>query len=139
MVVNAAQAESVLFDGGALAAMAAGGSVILMATCPPGAVQALASRVEAAGRALVDAPVSGGVGGATSGTLTIMVGGPTAWSRRRSPCSMRWATRCFTSARQPGQGAAVKTVNQLLCGVHIAAAAEGLALAQKAGVDPALA
>jgi 3-hydroxyisobutyrate dehydrogenase len=47
--------------------------------------------------------------------------------------------KVFHVGEIPGQGAAVKTVNQLLCGVHIAAAAEGLALAQKAGVDPALA
>ncbi|MCZ8098298.1 MAG: NAD(P)-dependent oxidoreductase [Burkholderiales bacterium] len=139
MVVNAAQAESVLFDGGALAAMAAGGSVILMATCPPGAVQALASRIEAAGRALVDAPVSGGVGGATKGTLTIMVGGPTARVETVKPVLDALGDKVFHVGEIPGQGAAVKTVNQLLCGVHIAAAAEGLALAQKAGVDPALA
>lgn len=139
MVVNAAQAESVLFDASALAAMVAGGSVILMATCPPGAVKALASRVEAAGRALVDAPVSGGVGGATRGTLTIMVGGPTSMVERVRPVLDALGDKVFHVGETPGQGAAVKTVNQLLCGVHIAAAAEGLALAQKAGVDPALA
>jgi 3-hydroxyisobutyrate dehydrogenase len=139
MVVNAAQAESVLFDAGALAAMAVGGSVILMATCPPGAVQALATRIGAAGRALVDAPVSGGVVGATKGTLTIMVGGPTPLVEKVKPVLDALGDKVFHVGEQPGQGAAVKTVNQLLCGVHIAAAAEGLALAQKAGVDPALA
>jgi putative dehydrogenase len=139
MVVNAAQAESVLFDAGALAAMAPGGSVILMATCPPGTVQALASRIEAAGRALVDAPVSGGVVGATKGTLTIMVGGPASLVEKVRPVLDALGDKVFHVGEKPGQGAAVKTVNQLLCGVHIAAAAEGLALAQKAGVDPALA
>ncbi len=139
MVVNAAQAESVLFDAGALAAMVPGGSVILMTTCPPGAVQALASRIEAAGRALVDAPVSGGVVGATKGTLTIMVGGPASLVEKVRPVLDALGDKVFHVGEKPGQGAAVKTVNQLLCGVHIAAAAEGLALAQKAGVDPALA
>ena len=55
--------------------------------------------------------------------------------RRRGPCSTRSAARCSTSATRPGQGAVVKAVNQLLCGVHIAAAAEALALAGKVGVD----
>jgi 3-hydroxyisobutyrate dehydrogenase len=139
MVVNAAQAESVLFDAGALAATAAGASVILMATCPPGVVQALAARVAAEGRSLVDAPVSGGVVGATKGTLTIMVGAPAALVAQVKPVLDALGDKVFHVGETPGQGAAVKTVNQLLCGVHIAAAAEGLALAQKAGVDPALA
>jgi 3-hydroxyisobutyrate dehydrogenase len=47
--------------------------------------------------------------------------------------------KIFHVGQEPGQGAAMKTVNQLLCGVHIASAAEGLALAQKAGIAPALA
>lgn len=64
MVVNAAQAEEILFGAGALAHLPAGGVVILMATCPPAAVAALARRVEAQGRRFVDAPVSGGVVGA---------------------------------------------------------------------------
>lgn len=139
MVVNAAQAEAVLFGAGALAATAAGASVILMATCPPGAVEALAARVAAEGRGLVDAPVSGGVNGATKGTLTIMVGAPSPLMARVKPVLDALGDKVFHVGETPGQGAAVKTVNQLLCGVHIAAAAEGLALAEKAGVDPALA
>ena len=69
MVVNAAQAEAVLFADGALEALPAGGIVCLMATCPPEAVEAIAARVRAAGRRFVDAPVSGGVVGATGGEL----------------------------------------------------------------------
>ena len=65
MVVNADQARAVLFEGGALAALDQDGIVILMATCPPGAVEAIAARVAETGRRLVDAPVSGGVAGAT--------------------------------------------------------------------------
>ena len=56
MVVNAAQAETVLFDAGAAEALPKGGSVVVMATCPPQAVAALAERVEAMGRRLIDAP-----------------------------------------------------------------------------------
>ena len=72
MVVNAAQAEAILFTDGALAAVPENGIVVLMATCPPGAVENIAARVLEAGRGFVDAPVSGGVVGAESATLTIM-------------------------------------------------------------------
>lgn len=139
MVVNAAQAESVLFEAGACEALAAGGKIVLMATCPPNAVAALAKRVAATGRVLIDAPVSGGVVGATRATLTIMVGTPTAVLDTVKPVLDALGDKVFHVGQEPGQGAAVKTVNQLLCGVHIAAAAEGLVLAEKAGVDPALA
>ncbi|WP_293856549.1 NAD(P)-dependent oxidoreductase [uncultured Alsobacter sp.] len=139
MVVNAAQAESVLFDAGACEAMAEGGRIVLMATCPPSVVAALAKRVAATGRVLIDAPVSGGVVGATKATLTIMVGTPTAVLETVKPVLDALGDKVFHVGQEPGQGAAVKTVNQLLCGVHIAAAAEGLVLAEKAGVDPALA
>ena len=138
MVVNAAQAESVLFDAGALAATAEGAVVMLMATCAPAAVEAVARRVEAEGRRLVDAPVSGGVAGAKGGTLTIMVGAAEADFAAAKPVLDALGDKVFHVGPKPGQGAAVKTVNQLLCGVHIAVAAEGLALAEKAGIDPAV-
>ena len=78
MVVNAAQAEAILFADGALAAMSEDGTVVLTATCPPGAVEAIAARVVAAGRHFVDAPVSGGVVGAQAATLTVMAAAPRA-------------------------------------------------------------
>src|SRR5918998_5392653 len=78
MVVDATQAEAILFAEGALAALPEDGLVILMATWPPGAVEALAARVLAAGRRFVDAPVSGGVVGAEAATLTIMAAAPPA-------------------------------------------------------------
>jgi putative dehydrogenase len=76
MVVNAAQAEAVLFEGGALDALRSNGVVALMATCPPSAVEAIEARARGAGRWLIDAPVSGGVAGAKAATLTIMAAGP---------------------------------------------------------------
>ena len=136
MVVNAAQAEQVLFDGGALDALAPGGTVVLMATCPPGAVRDLAERVRATGRALVDAPVSGGVAGAQAGTLTIMAATDPALFDRIRPVLRAMGDRIFHVGTQAGLGATVKVVNQLLCGVHLAVAAEGLSLAGKVGVDP---
>jgi L-threonate 2-dehydrogenase len=136
MVVNAAQAESVLFDAGAVDALATDGTVCLMSTCPPGAVQGIAARVAARGRRFVDAPVSGGVAGAQAATLSIMAAAEAETLERLRPALAALGDRIFHVGDTPGQGAAVKTINQLLCGVHLAAAAESLALARKAGVDP---
>ncbi|CAO3432992.1 3-hydroxybutyrate dehydrogenase (EC 1.1.1.30) [Azospirillum endophyticum] len=135
MVVNAAQADAVLFADGALEALPAGAAVILMATCPPGAVADLAGRVEAAGRRFVDAPVSGGMVGAVAGTLSIMAAADAGTVERVRPILAAMGDKVFHVGETPGQGATVKTVNQLLCGVHIAVVAEAFALAAKAGVD----
>jgi len=136
MVVNAAQAEAVLFADGALEALPVGAGVVLMATCPPGAVEALAARVEAAGRRFVDAPVSGGTVGAAGATLTIMAAAPRATFEAVRPVFDVLGDKVFHVGEKPGQGATVKTVNQLLCGVHIAVVAEAFALGMKVGVDP---
>jgi L-threonate 2-dehydrogenase len=136
--VNTAQVEAVLFDGGAAAALAANGTVIVSATCPPGAMADIASRIEALGLRCVDAPVSGGVGGATAGSLTIMVGASTPVFAAARPVLDVLGSKVVHVGERPGQGAVVKTINQLLCGVHIAVAAEALALAAKIGVDQAI-
>ena len=139
MVVNADQAEQVLFEQGTLDVLASEATVILMATCPPGRVAEMARRVADTGRSFVDAPVSGGVAGATAGALTIMVGAAQPAFTRSKPVLDAMGTNIFHLGEEPGQGAVMKTINQLLCGVHIATAAEGLALAERAGVDPKLA
>ncbi len=135
MVVNAAQARAVLFEAGGLAALAPGAVVILMATCPPGEVEAIAAEVVKSGRRFVDAPVSGGVVGARAATLSIMVGAPDETMALARPMLEALGDKVFHVGQKPGQGATVKTVNQLLCGVHIAVAAEALSLAEKAGID----
>jgi L-threonate 2-dehydrogenase len=135
MVVNAAQAEVILFAEGALAALSDDGVVVLMATCPPGAVETIAARVLEAGRRFVDAPVSGGVVGAEGATLTIMAAAPQDTFEAVRPVLDAFGDKVFYVGEKPGQGAMVKTVNQLLCGVHIAVAAEALSLAAKVGVD----
>jgi len=135
MVVNASQAEQVLFADQALAALAPSGVVVLLATCPPGAVEALAARVVEAGRGFVDAPVSGGVVGAAAASLTIMAAAPQDTFRAAKPALEAIGEKIFHVGERPGQGAVVKTVNQLLCGVHIAVIAEAFSLAAKVGVD----
>lgn len=135
MVVNAAQAEQILFVDGALQAMSPEGVVMLMATCAASQVQGIAKKVQESGRRFVDAPVSGGVVGARDGSLTMMVACDQPTYDAVSPLLDIMGGRVFHVGQQPGQGAMVKTINQLLCGVHIAVAAEAFALADKAGVD----
>jgi L-threonate 2-dehydrogenase len=138
MVVNAAQARAVLVEGGALEALAPKAVVVLMATCAPADAAALAKEVVASGRRFVDAPVSGGVVGATGGTLTIMAAAEKPVFEAVQPLLQTLGDKLFHVGESPGQGAMVKTVNQLLCGVHIAAAAEAFSLGAKAGIDPAV-
>ena len=138
MVVNAQQAENVLFGAGAAAALPKGALVVLMATAAPAQVEAIAARLDAMGLSLIDAPVSGGTKGASAATLTIMAAAPQAIIARARPVLEALGDKLFHVGEKPGQGAAVKTVNQLLCGVHIAALAEAMTMAQKAGLDGAL-
>jgi 3-hydroxyisobutyrate dehydrogenase len=135
MVVNVAQAEQVLFADGALEALPQGGIVALTATCPPGAVEKLSGRVVASGRRFLDSPVSGGVAGARSAGLTIMAAGSPATFAAAKPVLQALGDKIFHVGERPGQGAVVKTVNQLLCGVHIAVVAEAFSLAARVGVD----
>jgi 3-hydroxyisobutyrate dehydrogenase len=138
MVVNAAQAEEVLFAQGGLDALAPEAVVVLMATCPPQAVIDIAARVTASGRRFVDAPVSGGVVGAAAAKLTIMAAASADTLAAIRPVLEKMGDRVFHVGTEPGQGTTVKAVNQLLCGVHIAATAEALSLAEQVGVDLAV-
>jgi L-threonate 2-dehydrogenase len=140
MVINAEQAEQVLFADGAAQALGPEKTgirklVILMATCPPDKVKTLGEKLDAMGIDLLDAPVSGGVVGAEGATLTIMAGGPKAVFERARPILDALGDKVRHVGLKLGDGAAMKTVNQLLCGIHIAAAAECVALAQKLGLD----
>jgi 3-hydroxyisobutyrate dehydrogenase len=109
--------------------------VLLTSTVGPTEVRSLDRRLAARGVELVDAPVSGGPRRAATGELLAMVGArPEAFERAR-PVLDRLATRVEHVGSHPGDGQALKVVNQLLCGVHIAAAAEALALAERLGLD----
>lgn len=135
MVVNASQAEQILVAGGVLEAMSPNSIVCLMATCPQSAVEHIAEMVARFGLRFVDAPVSGGTAGATAGSLTIMAACDADSFIAVKPALEALGQRIFHVGTRPGQGAMVKTVNQLLCGVHIAVMAEAFALAAKVGVD----
>ncbi len=137
MVVSGEQAESVLFDGEAGCASALPRSAIVVAACTqaPAKAAALSSRLGAIGLPMLDAPVSGGVAGALAGTLTIMCSGDAAVIARARPVFDAVGKRFFDVGREAGMGSTAKMVNQLLCGVHIAAAAEAMHVAERAGLS----
>ena len=136
MVVNAGQVEDVLFNAGGIEALAEGAPVIVMATCAPDRAAALAEKCEAAGHPFIDAPVSGGVVGAEAGTLTIMAAAKTSDFEKSRGVLSAMGSNLYHIGETAGQGSAMKTVNQLMAGVHIAVAAEAMAFAERAGIKP---
>jgi 3-hydroxyisobutyrate dehydrogenase len=102
-------------------------------------VRQVAAQLEEVGLHLVDAPVSGGPVRAGNGTLLITVGATDEAFDKVAPVLEVLAGTLKRMGPRPGDGQAMKTVNQLLCGVHIAAGAEALALARALGLDPAAA
>jgi 3-hydroxyisobutyrate dehydrogenase len=136
VVVNAAQTEGVLFDDGGVAeAMPEGAVFLSSATMDPDVVRRLAARLEASGRHYLDAPISGGPARAASGEMTIMASGSAAAFERAEPLLKAMAGKVYRLGDAPGAGAAFKMINQLLAGVHIAAACEAVAFAARQGLD----
>jgi 3-hydroxyisobutyrate dehydrogenase len=137
VVVNAEQTRVVLFgDGGLLPGLKPDSMVISCATCAPDAVQALGADLAAHDIHLLDAPISGGSVKAAAGQLTIMASGPAALFERAGDVLAALAAKVFRLGDGLGQGSQVKLVNQLLAGVHIAAAAEAMAYGIRGGCDP---
>jgi 3-hydroxyisobutyrate dehydrogenase-like beta-hydroxyacid dehydrogenase len=137
MVANADQARGVLFgDGNVAEALAEGAAVVVMSTIGPEAVRELADNLAGSGLRTLDAPVSGGVARAERGDLLIMAGGPEDLFEELRPALEAMGSSVAHCGPRVGDGQAVKLVNQLLCGVHIAAAAEALAYAEALGLDP---
>jgi 3-hydroxyisobutyrate dehydrogenase len=136
-VATPEQAMAALFgSGGAADALAPGATVVVMSTIGPAAVRELADRLAPAGVGLLDAPMSGGVARAEQGDLVVMVGGPRERFEATRPLIDRLGTTVAYVGEAVGDGQALKLVNQLLAGVHIAAAAEALGFAAALGLDP---
>ncbi|WP_369063827.1 L-threonate dehydrogenase [Burkholderia gladioli] len=136
LVVNAAQTEAVLFgEQGAVPAMRAGSVVISSATVAHDFAVQLGARVEAAGLLMLDAPVSGGAARAASGEMTVMSSGPAEAYAACEDVLAAIAGKVYRLGAEHGAGSKVKIINQLLAGVHIAAAAEAMALGLREGVD----
>jgi 3-hydroxyisobutyrate dehydrogenase len=136
VVVNAAQTDAVLFgENGAAAAMKRGGVIISSATMAPDDARKLAAKAEALGLLYLDAPISGGAAKAAIGQLTVMASGSREAFQRARPVLDAIATTVYELGDAAGIGASFKMVNQLLAGVHIAAACEAVTFAKKLGLD----
>jgi len=137
LVVNAAQTEAALFGAsGALPRLAPGAVIVSSATMGPDAARALAERARERQVLFLDAPVSGGAVKARAGEMTVMASGSAAAFGAAGPVLEAMAAKVWNLGEEPGIGATVKVVHQLLAGVHIAVAAEAMALGIRAGADP---
>jgi 3-hydroxyisobutyrate dehydrogenase len=135
MLPDTQTVEQVLFDDGGVASGARAGTIVIdMSTISPTKTMEFASRLEGAGCAMLDAPVSGGEKGAIEGTLGIMVGGPQKTFEKC--CGILEAMgRTITYTGPSGCGQKTKLVNQLVGATNLLAAVEGLRLARAAGLD----
>ncbi len=135
VVVNAAQTEDLLFGaGGVAAAMAPGGLFVMCSTVDPNVSVAFEQRLEAQGLLYLDAPISGGAAKAAAGQITMMTAGRPAAYAKAEGLLEAMAAKVYKLGDRAGAGSKVKIINQLLAGVHIAAAAEAMALGLREGV-----
>lgn len=134
LVVNAEQTDDVLFgDGGLVGELPRRAVFVACSTMDPHDVRRLDERLRSHGIALVDAPVTGGAVGAAAGTLTVMGSGPPEAFDEVRPVLETFG-RHVHYLGAAGSGAQMKVLNQLLCGVHLAAAGEALAFAKRQGL-----
>ena len=137
VVLNADQTENVLFGANALAPMLRQGAVVIgCATVPPDFARYMEARCNELGLHYLDAPISGGAAKAANGQLSIMASGTAdAFAAARSVLDAA-AEKVFELGDTAGAGSAMKAVNQLLAGVHIATMAEALTFGMTQGVCP---
>ncbi len=137
VVVNARQTEDVLFgDEGIASVMKTGAVFMSCATVAPEFAKDMAGRLAALDVDYLDTPISGGSVKAAAGALTILGSGPPAAFDRIRPAVDAVAEKVFRLGDDIGPGSAMKVVNQLLAGVHIAAAAEAVTFALSQGIAP---
>ncbi|MDN7752346.1 3-hydroxyisobutyrate dehydrogenase [Burkholderia gladioli] len=122
-------------ENGVLAGLAPGATVIDSSTIDPASAQAFGELVRERGGAFVDAPVSGGTGGAAAGTLTFMVGGSVAEFERVTPV-MTGMGRNVVHCGPTGMGQVAKVCNNLVLGISMAGVAEAMSLGVALGIDP---
>ncbi|MFO1304900.1 MAG: NAD(P)-dependent oxidoreductase [Burkholderiales bacterium] len=135
LVVDSAQIEDVLFGQEGVARSDARPTVLLGSTIAPADTQSFAQRLADAGIEAIDAPVSGGPQRAADGTMTMMLAGATSAIARCEPLLRAIAGKVFVVGTHPGDAAKFKIVNNMLAGANLAAAAEAMAIAERAGLD----
>ncbi len=137
VVVNSEQVDGVLFGvDGVVETLRKGALVIQCATVAPSYIRDLGGRLAAVGLGLLDAPISGGAAKARQGKLSVMASGSEAHFKQAAVVLDTMAEKVYRLGDTPGSGSSVKLVNQHLAGVHIAAAAEAMALGIRMGLDP---
>jgi L-threonate 2-dehydrogenase len=138
VVVNAAQTDAVLFgEHGAAAAMKPQSLFVMCSTVDPNVSIGFEQQLAERGVWYLDAPISGGAAKAAAGQMTMMTAGrPEAYAKAGSALDAM-AAQVYKLGDRAGNGSKVKIINQLLAGVHIAAAAEAMALGLREGVDAA--
>jgi len=137
VVVNADQTEQVLFgEGGAASAMKKGSVFVMCSTVTPAWSVELEQRLAKLGILYLDAPISGGAAKANLGQITMMTAGSREAYAICDDVLNAMAAKVYRLGDKAGAGSKVKVINQLLAGVHIAAAAEAMALGIREGVDP---
>jgi 3-hydroxyisobutyrate dehydrogenase len=136
MLPAAAHVRSVLTgDDGVLAGVAPGVTIIDSSTIDPASVKAFAALAAAQGNVFVDAPVSGGTGGAAAGTLTFMVGGSDAAFAEVGPVLAAMGKN-IVHCGDTGTGQVAKICNNLLLGITMAGVSEAMSLGASLGIDP---
>ena len=123
-----------LGTGGVLASARQGSLLIDCSTIDVETARAVGAAAGEAGFGMLDAPVSGGVGGATAGTLTFMVGGTESDFARGEPI-LQSMGKTIVHAGTAGNGQAAKICNNMMLGISMIAVCEGFALAEKLGLD----
>ncbi len=123
-----------LGDNGIIATANPGTLLIECSTFDVDTARAVAAAAEAKGLFMVDAPVSGGVGGATAGTLTFMVGG-TAQAYQRAEPILQKMGKTIVHAGGAGNGQAAKICNNMILGISMIAVSEAFVMAEKLGLD----
>ena len=135
LVVNAAQVDAVLFGESKLAdKLKPGTAVMVSSTIAAQDARRFGEALAARGLLMLAAPVSGGAANAAAGEMTVMAAGDDAVFAKLQPVLDAVAGKVYRCGKDIGQGATVKIIHQLLAGVHIAAGAEAMALAAKAGI-----
>lgn len=138
VVLNAAQAEDVLFgDQRLIDKLSPGSVVILCVTVAPEYARSAAERCAMRGIDFLDAPISGGSVKAAQGKLSVMASGAPEAFRKARPALDTIAEIVFELGDSVGTGSAMKAVNQMLAGTHIAAMAEAITFGMTQGIDPA--
>src|SRR5580692_8193058 len=135
MLPSSANVEAAyLGEGGIIESAPAGRLCVDMSTIDPGTSQRVAARLQERGLRFLDAPVSGGVGGAAAGTLTIMVGGAAGDLEEARPALAAMGTNII-HVGAVGAGEVAKLCNNLIAGVAIVAVSEAFRIGEAYGVD----